>query len=72
MSILSTNGPASSRTFTKRGMEATLMQLPSSQRANVRELARRLDAKTSMGYYAAMDFLANLGLFLSKNTTNTS
>lgn len=69
MSQLSTGGPASSRTFTKREMEAALMSLPSDQRADVRELARCLDAKTSMGYYAAMDFLANLGLFFTRNTS---
>lgn len=66
MTPLSTGGPVSSRTFTMRGMEAALQQLPSSQRADVRELARALDDRTSMGYYAALDFLANLGLFLIK------
>ncbi len=68
MSILSTEGPASSRTFSKRGMEAALMQLPSSQRADVRELSRRLDIQTGMGYYAAMDFLAVLGLYTRKSS----
>jgi hypothetical protein len=53
-------------------MEAALMTMPSSQRADVRELARILDARTSMGYYAAMDFLAGLGLFFAKNTQNKS
>jgi hypothetical protein len=53
-------------------MEIALTALPSSQRADVRELARLLDARTDMGYYAAMDFLANLGLFFAKSSTNTS
>ncbi len=72
MSRLSTGGPVSSRTFTVRGMEATLMQLPSSQRADVRKLSRLLDERTDMGYYAAMEFLAGLGIFLHKKTENTS
>ena len=69
---LSTGGPASSRTFTKDGMEAALMAMPSSQRADIRELSRLLNARTGMGYYAAMDFVANLGLFFIKNTHNSS
>ena len=44
------------------------MQLPSSQRADVRELSRRLDIQTGMGYYAAMDFLAVLGLYTRKSS----
>ena len=69
MTRLSTGGPVSSRTFTKRTMEATLMQLPSSQRADVRKLSRLLDKRTVMGYYAAMEFLASLGVFISENTS---
>ncbi len=69
---LSTGGPVSSRTFTKAGMEAALMTLPSSQRADIRKLSRLLDQRTGMGYYAAMDFVANLGLYFVKNTHNSS
>ncbi len=72
MSRLSTGGPVSSRTFTKRIMEATLTQLPSSQRADVRKLSRLLDKRTGMGYYAAMNFLADLGIFIHKKEQNTS
>ena len=72
MTPLSTGGPVSSRTFTKRAMEATLMQLPSSQRADVRKLSRLLDERTGMGYYAAMNFLADLGRFIAKKEQDTS
>ncbi len=70
MAPLSTGGPISSRTFTKRGMEVALSAMPSSQRADVRELARKLDDRTSIGYYAAMDFLAVMGLYFVKTSTN--
>ena len=66
MSQLSTGGPASSRTFVVQDMEAALMAMPSSQRLQVRKLIRAVDNKTGMGYYAAMDFIANLGLFFTK------
>ena len=66
---LSTGGPVSSRTFTMRQLESAVMALPSSQRSDVRKLVRRLDEKTGMGYYAAMDFVANLGLFFAKTTS---
>ncbi len=66
MPVLSTGGPVSSRTFTKREMEAALMRMPSRQRADVRKLSRLLHARTSIGYYAAMDVLANLGLFFTQ------
>ena len=66
MTALSTGGPASSRTFIVQDMETALMTMPSSQRLQVRKLIRIIDNKTGMGYYAAMDFAANLGLFLTK------
>ena len=66
MTQLSTGGPASSRTFIVQDMETALMAMPSSQRLQVRKLIRIIDNKTGMGYYAAMDFVANLGLFLKK------
>ena len=66
MTALSTGGPVSSRTFIVQDMETALMTMPSSQRLQVRKLIRIIDNKTGMGYYAAMDFVANLGLFLKK------
>jgi len=47
-------------------METALMSLPSSQRSIVRKLSLAIDDKTGMGYYAAMDFVANLGLFFAR------
>jgi len=65
MSIVSSGGPVSSRVFRTREMEAALTGLPSSQRRYVRKLARRLNAHTGMGYYAALDVVAVIGLRLS-------
>lgn len=69
MSVLSTGGPASSRTFDARMMKAALQKMPSSQSRDVRTLANRLNERTSMGFYAALDFLAHLGLFLGTDST---
>jgi len=69
MSILSTEGPASSRTFDARIMKGALKQLPSSQRADIYALVTAIDNRTGVGYYAAMDFVASLGLYLSKSRT---
>ena len=71
MSQLSTSGPVSSRTFDARTMKAALKKMPSNQRADIYALISNLDEKTGMGYYAAMDFVANLGLFLSSRTKST-
>ena len=70
MTPLSTGGPVSSRTFIVQDMETALMAMPSSQRLQVRKLIRTIDNKTGMGYYAAMDFVANLGLFLEKRASS--
>jgi len=67
--LLSTGGPISSRTFSVEQMEAAVMSLPSSQRLPVRQLVRAIDERTGVGYYAAMDFVANLGLFFVKIET---
>ena len=63
---LSTGGPASSRTFDARMMKRALKKMPSSQAADVRSLAIMLDERTEMGYYAALDLLALMGLFFSR------
>jgi len=52
-------------------MKAALKKMPSNQRADIYALISNLDEKTGMGYYAAMDFVANLGLFLSSRTKST-
>lgn len=70
MPPLSTGGPASSRSFTVKQMERALMNLPTSQRHDVRRFIRILDDETEMGYYAAMELVAHLGLFLMEKPTS--
>lgn len=70
MPTLSTGGSVSSRTFTVQQLENALMAMPSSQRLQVRKFIRTIDNRTDMGYYAAMDFVANLGLFLEKKVSS--
>ncbi len=69
MSIVSSGGPVSSRIFRTREMEAALTGLHSSQRRTIRRLARALDSHTGMGYYAAMDVVAVIGLKIVPNST---
>ena len=66
MSIVSTGGnqKLSSRVFTARMLKAVLVQLPSSQAEDIRTMARTLQKKTGLGYYAALETVANLGVFL--------
>lgn len=71
MTVLSTGGAVSSRTFGTDMMESVLMDMPSNERLHVRKLVRTIDEQTGMGYYAAMDFVANLGLFLTETSTNS-
>ena len=66
MTVRSTGGVVSSRWFQKREMERSIMSLPSSQRLVVRKLARKINDKTGMGYYAALDFIAVLGVYLNE------
>jgi len=66
MPPLSTEGPASSRTFDARTMKTALRKMPSSQKSVIYAFVEAIDDRTGMGYYAAMDFVANLGLFLAK------
>ncbi len=69
MTIVSSGGPVSSRVFRTREMEAALTGLPSSQRRTIRRLARVLDERTEMGYYAALDVIALIGLKIVPNST---
>jgi hypothetical protein len=69
MTVVSSGGPVSSRVFRTREMETALMELPSSQRRQVRKLARRLDEHTQIGYYAALDVVALIGLKIVPNST---
>ena len=61
----SSNSPISSRVFTARMMKNALLELPSSQSRNVRKLARKLHKRTGMGYYAALDTIATIGIHVS-------
>ena len=64
MSVVSTGGKISSRVFTARILKTVLVQLPSSQAEDIRTMARTLQKKTGLGYYAALETVANLGVFL--------
>ncbi len=70
MSIVSSGGLISSRTFIVQDMRLALASLPSSQSRYIRKLARILDTRTGMGYYAALDTIATIGIsiFPSKIT----
>ena len=53
-----------SRAFSARQLKAALVVMPSSEAQGIRRMARRLDRKTGMGYYAALDAVATLGVWL--------
>lgn len=73
MSVLSTvDTPISSRTFDARTMKDALKKMPSSERAEIYSLVAAIDEKTGIGYYAAMDFVANLGLFFANPRTKST
>ena len=60
----SLNQLVSSRAFSARQLKAALIQMPSSQAQGIRRMARRLDRKTGAGYYACLDAVATLGVWL--------
>lgn len=62
MGVVSTGGVISSRWLTTREMRRALANLPSSQRRDVKALARKLDAATDIGYYAALDVVVRIGV----------
>jgi hypothetical protein len=77
MSPLSSGGKYSSRTFAVRELKMALGKMPSSQSRAIRKLARDLDTRTQMGYYAALDLVAIIGthMFLTetpKTSTNST
>jgi hypothetical protein len=51
-------------------MKRALKALPSSQAMIIRRMARRLDAKTGVGYYTALDAVATIGLWLNEYPTS--
>ena len=47
--------------------------MPSSQSREIRRMAKRLDERTSIGYYAALDTVAVIGVhMMTLETTKTS
>jgi hypothetical protein len=71
--MLSSAKGFSSRSFTARQLKGALLKLPSSESREIRKLAKRLDERTSIGYYAALDAVAVIGVhMMSLETTKTS
>ena len=62
--LSSVDKSATSRAFSARTMKSALRALPSSQAKDVRESARTLSNKVGIGYYAALDVVALIGIFL--------
>ena len=60
----SINQLVSSRAFSARQLKAALVRMPSSQAQGIRKMARRLDRKTGIGYYACLDAVATIGVWL--------
>ena len=61
---ISTGGPVSSRVFTARILKTAINRLPSTQARMVRKLARVLNNRTHIGYYSALEVVANIGVRL--------
>ena len=66
MNPLSTGGPMSSRMFTARILRTALYALPSTQTRAIRKLAASINKRTGIGYYAALDLVAIIGIQLTK------
>ena len=62
----SSGGPISSRVFTARILRNALYSLPTTQIRAIRKLAQAVDKHTGIGYYAALDLVANIGVRLLK------
>ena len=71
MSIVSSGGMISSRVFIVQDMKRALRDMPSSQSRKVRKLARNLDEKTQIGYYAALDVVATIGTHILTSSYST-
>ena len=63
---VSSGGPISSRVFTARILRNALYSLPTTQTRAIRKLAQAVDKHTGIGYYAALDLVANIGVRLLK------
>ena len=71
MSVVSSGGIISSRRVIVQDMQFALASMPSSQSRYIRKLARHLHAITDIGYYAALDTIAAIGLHTPPNKINT-
>lgn len=61
---ISSGGLVSSRVFTARILKNALYVLPTTEARAVRKLARAIDRRTDIGYYAALDVVAAVGILL--------
>ena len=66
MGVRSTGGTISSRYFHARELKRALAAMPSSQRKYVRNLAGRVHDQTGIGYYAALDLIATMGVYFTE------
>ena len=71
MPVYSTGGDVSSRFFQTRELERALFALPSSQRHQIRILAGKVNKRTHIGYYAALDLLATIGVYMTNPRATT-
>jgi hypothetical protein len=62
----STGGLISSRYFTAEILQSVLSALPTTQARTIRKLARAIDKRTNIGYWAALDTVAAMGVYLSE------
>lgn len=56
----------SSRAFSARQLKAALVAMPKPQARSIRRMAVKLNAKTNIGFYAALDAVATLGIWLNE------
>ena len=57
----SSGGAASSKAFTDRELKRALQVMTMGQAKVVRRLARRINKRTGIGYYASLDVVARIG-----------
>ena len=62
----STGGLVSSRYFTAEILQSVLSDLPTTQARTIRKLARAMGKRTGMTYWAALDTVAAIGVYLSE------
>ena len=65
ISIFSSGGRESSKAFTDGMLKIALRSLPLEQAKTVRRLAKRLNKRSGIGYFASLDVVARVGDFLA-------